>query len=110
MIFSLLPFNSPPYHEDEQDDDHSDQADTTVTLSVVASVSRMELAWATNCLPSMAVSSSSSSATTGPSWPAAARAWGQLASLALESHKPASLACRQLACPQAVFDYEKKKN
>ena len=25
--------------------------------------------------------------------------------LALESRKPASLACRQFACPQAVFDY-----
>ena len=29
--------------------------------------------------------------------------------LALESREPASLACRQFACPQAVFDYEKKK-
>ena len=29
--------------------------------------------------------------------------------LALESRKPASLACRQFACPQAVFEYEKKK-
>ena len=25
--------------------------------------------------------------------------------LALETRKPASLACRQFACPQAVFDY-----
>jgi len=33
-----------------------------------------------------------------------------LCPLALESCKPANLACRQFACPQAVFDYEKKKN
>ena len=30
-------------------------------------------------------------------------------SLALESREPASLARRQFACPQTIFDYEKKK-